>query len=656
MTTTSRISTTALITTLFPLCLLIISNFAGCKGYLLQNNENIDVEVSRAILHSASKESYPDADVIYLLDEDIQEVFSDGSSRETAHTVIKILRDSGKHFADCKIGYDSSKETLDLVYARTINRDGEVLHLKKNATTIVTPHSDFPEYSHYKMLIFSMPGVEVGSVIDYKYVKKRKPTIEGEFNSSFIFQWYQPIQLSRYKVIAPESIDLRYRLVNTLEGHQSAPDIFLSEGKKVYLWEYREVPQILEEDNMPPLDEVALQVMVTTLTSWEEFFQWWSRKVEGKTDADGTIRKKTDDLTEGLLTESEKIEALFDFVKREVRYVSIQLGKSGYIPRTAREVFETRYGDCKDKSTLLLSMLKSAGISAHYVLIPTASTGNLINEFQYPFQFNHCIVAAEGENGYQFLDPVYENIPFDYLPEDDQDRRVLIFREHQPSFGETPLAKPKENAVVYRRDVKIMPDRSIKVDSYTRYSGEEESEFRYALANGGSTEVKESFEEAIHELFPSAKLTEYGYTDPFDFKQRLEIRLKYHAADYCKKAGDILIFQIPEPDIGIWCSEIGKEERRYAILHDSRYYQRDEVVFNIPKGYDVYHLPPEIVMKNPYFEYRSSYQKNGEKILYQAELFETAVKIPTEGYDDYRNCCQKMNKSHTRYVLFREKR
>ena len=640
--------------TAFFVILLIIFISASCAGNLFRENERLDPEVSKLLQAPSSTESYPDAEVIYFLDESIQEVLIDGRSTETVHMVFEIVRESGKDYADCEIGYNSRTETVSLLYARTITPAGKIIPLKENAVKVVTPYSRFPSYSDYKELTFSMPGVEVGCVIDYKYVIGKRPAIKGEFNSYFFFQTYNPVLLSRYKIIAPEDMDIKYLLLNNFKERQRHPDIINREGKKIYLWEQRDLPQILGEDYMPPVEEIAFSVLVTTMDSWENFFTWWWKEVKGKTESDDAIREKVADLTGNLSIPREKIEALFDYVKREVRYVSIDLGKSGYVPESAREVFENKYGDCKDQSTLLISMLRAAGIPAHYVLIPTHEVGNLIKDFPYPFQFDHCIVGAETEDGYQFLDPTAENYRFDYLPDFDQNRDVIIFKGHEPIFGTTPLAKSEESLDFSRRQIRIRPDRSMEVEISSYWKGSKEASFRSFFIHSGPTEIKETLEEVVNEISPGAKLLKYSHSDPLDFKKRFEVTLKYHASDYCKKAGDILIF--PEPYIGERCPATGKEKRRYPILYSSRSYSKDEVEFNIPEGYDVYYLPEPVEIENPYFEYRSSYRKKERKVLYQVEFIEKAVKIPAEEYVYYQKFCQMIGKRSERYILFKEKR
>lgn len=638
--------------TAFLLCLLIIFILTSCSIDLLTSERGLDPEVSKLLQVIPPAESYPDADILYLLDEAIEEVFNDGRSQCTVHSVFKIISESGKDYANCEIGYNSRTETVSLLYARTITPEGEIIPLKKNAMNVITPYSEYPSYSDYKELTFSMPAVGIDSVIDYKYVKEKKPHIEGEFSSYFFFQVYNPILLSRYKIITPEDMNLKYLLLDPLKDAQGSPTIIGQRGKKVYLWQHRDIPQILYEEYMPP--EIGFAIQLTTMDSWEPFFRWWRDQIEGKTNPDKAIKKKVVELTKDLSNTREKTEAIFDYVKRKVRYVSVDLGKSGYEPTSAQEVFENKYGDCKDQSTLLISMLKEAGIPAYYVLIPTNDVGDLIKDFPYPFQFNHCIVAIENGKGYRFLDPTAEYYRFAYLPDSDQNRGVLIFKDRENTFARTPLAEPQDNAVITQKQIEIKTDRAIEVEAKTFGSGSEEEFLRSFHIYLRPIEVKEFLEEFVDDISPGAKLLEYTHTDPLDFKKKFIEYIKCYAPDYCKKAGDILIFQVPL--IGKSCDGTGKEERRYPIVYRSKSYKKDEAEFNIPDGYEVYHLPEPVEIKTPYFEFHSSFKKEGERVLYQGEFIRKAVKISPEEYTNYRKFCQMMEKSCERYVLFREKR
>jgi transglutaminase-like putative cysteine protease len=620
----------------------------------LSHGEPIDDEVSHLIQNAPTAELYPDAAIINILDEGVVEVFEDGKCKQTLHVVFKVLSEKGKDDGDIEISYNSRTQTASIVYARTITREGKIIPLNENAIQVVTPYSEYPSYSDYKVLTFSMPGVTVGSIIDYKVVIEEKmPHIEGKFSDDFYFQMYDPTYLSRYKVITSKDTDLKYRVLNPLQGIEVSPKIIRDGDKKTYLWEYKYIPQIITERSMPPVEELAFSILVTTMDSWEEFSRWWRKKIESKTESDEPIKKKVAELTKDLSTLEEKIEAIFDYVKREIRYVSIDLGKSGYEPEAAKKVFENKYGDCKDKSTLLISMLKVAGIPAYHVLIPTTSVANLIKDFPYPFQFDHCIVVIESKGGYHFLDPVGESYRFDSLLGMDQNRDVLIFKDKEIIFANTPLAKPEEKAYHSRSQIKIGLDGAIECQVKNFGAGDIEASMRSFFINTRPTKIKEFLEEEVDYISSGAKLLEYTHSNPLNFKERFELRINYKAPDYCKKAGAILIFDVP--DIRKGCPAVGKKERRYPIVVWNNSYGKDEVEFNVPEGYEIYHLPDPLEIRNEYFEFRSGYRQEGNKIIYEGEFIRKALRIPSKEYASYQTCCQGMEKSFDRSVVFRKK-
>ncbi|MBW2038134.1 MAG: DUF3857 domain-containing protein [Deltaproteobacteria bacterium] len=615
----------------------------------------IDDEVIHLLEILPPDEFYPDASVIVVLDEKVDEVLAQRTCRSTLHTVFKVIKEGGKGYANVEIGYNSRRENIFVEYARTITPEGEILPMKDDVVTMATPYSNYPSYGEYKILTFSLPGIVVGSIIDYKVViEKRRPTMEGEYASRFYFQGYEPAFLSRFKVIAPEDMDLRYYIRNPLKEFATSPKTYHEGGKKVFLWEYRNIPQIMPEYNMPPFSEIAFNIQGTTVRSWKDFFSWWNRLKDDKIEPDEAIREKVAELTGGLKDPGEKAEALFYYVETEIRYVSINLGKSGYEPTPAREVFENKYGDCKDKSTLLISMLKAAGVPAYYVLIPTRGVGRLIKDFPYPFQFNHCIVAIEGERKYQFLDPTGETYPFDYLPSEDQDRDALLFKGQQGIFTRTPLARPRENGVLYRQTIRIGPDGSIEVEKRSLDFGDVGAYNRATYMDCGPTELREIFEGAASALHPGAKLIDCSISDPFDFKRPFTKTYRFIAEDYCKRAGDLLIFQLP--GVSYSCLTPVKEGRKYPIELCSVHFLRNEVEVDLPDGYGVYYLPKPVEIKTPYFDFCSSYRYEEGKIFYQGERIRKTTTIPLEDYPLYRKFCQEMERGSTDWVVLKKEK
>jgi transglutaminase-like putative cysteine protease len=615
---------------------------------------NDEDEAAQLIRNVPSAESFPDASIIYILDEGIVEVSENGRSKRTSRVVFKILNERGKYNANITIGFNSRTETASVIYAKTITPEGKTIPLNKNTINFVTPFNNYPSYSDYKTLTFSMPGTTVGSIVDYKVsIEQKNPEIDGKFSDSFYFQTYEPAYFCRYKVITPKDTDLKYLALNPIPGVQGSPKVIHDGNQKAFLWEYRNIPQMIGESFMPTTDEVAFRVLVTTMNSWEEFFNWWRKKIERKTEPDEAIRKKVAELTGNLSTLNDKIEALFDYVKKEIRYVYIDLGRSGYEPHSAMEVFRNKYGDCKDKSTLLISMLKVAGIPAYYVLIPSYARANLIKTFPFPFQFDHCIVAVAKEDGYHFLDPVGEDYRVSYLPIYDQNRGVLIFKDQETVFATTPASRPEENANYIQYRASIRTNGSVTFEGRNLGSGDKEASLRAFYTGNNPTEIKESWEKWVDSISKGAKLIDYSHSNPLNFKESFSQSIKFNAPDYCNKAGNLMIFQLIPTGIG--CLPSGKTERRYPLVIRANVLIQEEIDFDIPENYELLYLPEPLEIKNQYFEFRSRGRREGDKIFYRRDFTGKAISIPPEEYPAYQKYCQEMEKSFKRDILFKAK-
>ena len=132
------------------------------------------------------------------------------------------------------------------------------------------------------------------------------------------------------------------------------PDIQETGDRRVYTWVVKNM-QPARDNRCEDKDEddTGPDVQLTTFTDWKQVAQWYAKLQGERMTVDDSVRKKADDLTKGADTPTEKARRLYDFVARNVRYVSISLGVGRYQPHSAADVLENGYGDCKDKHTLL---------------------------------------------------------------------------------------------------------------------------------------------------------------------------------------------------------------------------------------------------------------------------------------------------------------
>lgn len=141
----------------------------------------VDDEVIHLLKALPPDESYADASVIVILDEKADEVRPNRSCRSTLHAVFKVVKEGGKGYANVDIGYSARRENISIEYARTITPEGEVFSLRDDDVSVARPYGNYPLYSDYEVLSFSLPGVVVGSIIEYKVViDERYPSMERE--------------------------------------------------------------------------------------------------------------------------------------------------------------------------------------------------------------------------------------------------------------------------------------------------------------------------------------------------------------------------------------------------------------------------------------------------------------------------------------------
>jgi transglutaminase-like putative cysteine protease len=134
-------------------------------------------------------------------------------------------------------------------------------------------------------------------------------------------------------------------------------------------WELSDIPAIADEPRRPSGVAVAGRVGIqwNVSRSWNDVATWFHGLAASRLAPTPALQTKTRELTNGA---KDPIRALARFAQRDVRYVAVAIG-IGYQPHAAGEVFTNRFGDCKDKATLLRAMLKEMGVESQYVLVNT---------------------------------------------------------------------------------------------------------------------------------------------------------------------------------------------------------------------------------------------------------------------------------------------
>src|SRR3989338_3476394 len=178
--------------------------------------KEIDKRAYEILEGAPSAEDYPQAGALILSCDEKVEVTTQGTQVSYLHYLIKILNERGKEsFSETQIGYDSTYEKVELVYARTIKPDGTVADVGSRHIRDVSKYLNFPLYSNARVYIISFPEVAEGSVIEYKVKVYNSQLInKKDFVLSYPVQSSEPIIDAQFNISVPKESKLNIKIIN----------------------------------------------------------------------------------------------------------------------------------------------------------------------------------------------------------------------------------------------------------------------------------------------------------------------------------------------------------------------------------------------------------------------------------------------------------
>ena len=469
-------------------------------------------EIQKLIASAPSAEDFPEAGSVVLYVQENTVILENNTLESTEHCLVKILNERGKHLGEIEIGYDSTYEKVEIEFARTITPSGDVVSVGSKHIRDVSRYLNFPLYSNARAKIISMPEVAVGAFLEYKIkVTQNKMVADDQFQASYLLQGDSPIAHAEYHLKMPKGRKLHQAILNIDFAKNKEilnPVITQDQGQTHYSWVFDNIEQILPEPQMPPITEITPVILLSTFDSWQALHDWWWPLAKDKIQINDAMREKIAELTQGAATLKEKAKAIYSFCARDIRYVGVEYGQAGYEPHLATEIFANKYGDCKDQSILLISMLRAVGVKAYPVLIGTKNVPKLQRDFP-TMLFNHCIVMAQIDGEDLFLDPTGETVLFGDLPQGDQDRLVFVCFEKEAKLMQTPKYPAAHNQVVKKTTLTLASSKEVLGRREIRAAGVFDQGQRSWLRYTMPSLVQETLRQRIQEMVPEGRLIDY---------------------------------------------------------------------------------------------------------------------------------------------------
>ena len=375
---------------------------------------------------------------------------NDGTGRREISARVKIQSEAGvEQWGQLIVGYNSANEQVEIPYVRVLKADGSTVTAQPDAVQdlSIPLEKEAPVYTDYRQKHVTVPGLRPGDTLEYDFVTVTStPLAPNQFWMEHYFSESGTVLDEQLELNVPKDRKIKLK---TKPG--TDPKITEADGRRIYLWTSSHVDKDEDADKDKDKDKKpkkkepeAPAVQMTTFESWDQLGRWYAGLEKDRRTPDAEIRAKAAELTKGKTADLDKIEALYDYVATNFRYISLSFGVGRFQPHAASDVMHNEYGDCKDKHTLLASFLEASGYHASSVLI---NSGRKIDpDIPSPSQFDHVFTMVPLGKQEIWMDSTTEVAPFRLLSSVLRKKQALIIpQDGTPHLEETPADPPMVN-------------------------------------------------------------------------------------------------------------------------------------------------------------------------------------------------------------------
>lgn len=466
-----------------------------------------------------------------LLEEGIYQIAVDGRLKYEHRLIYRVDSEAAvKGWAEVSSTWDPWYENQSEIHARVLQSNGAFVELdQKTITDAPVKPDDNETFSSQHIRRAPLPGMAIGAIVEeVTDVEEKTPYFAGGSLYRFIFRENVPMQRARLKVDIPSGMPFK-ELIRELPGLS----ITRSEvdGRRLTVYEATSLAPWHASDidlstNRPatPLVEFA------TGTSWRSIASGYASLAEPQTLIDDVKSILPKEMPGSRM---EKIAAIVKQLHHEVRYTGVEFGAARLTPQKPSEVIQRHYGDCKDKATLLVSMLRAAGIKANLALLETGPGRDVDAGLPGINQFNHAIVyVPAGDKGEAalWIDATAEYFAVGTLPFEDQGRNALVISPQTTELTKTPDPRPEDSILVETRTFKLTEMGPSQVEEVSDTHGYIDAYYRSAYGGPETPKMREEMERYVKSAYLAKKLTKMERGDNTDFDHPFNLKLEAEGA------------------------------------------------------------------------------------------------------------------------------
>jgi hypothetical protein len=584
---------------------------------------------------------------VVLLEQTTYTVDAKGQAVEHVRRVVKILRPQGRDYGYPVVYYDKDSKVLSM-HVWSIDAAGHEYSVKDNEVSDVGQPGESGElYSDARARVADPPGRDPGGTIAYEYEKRERPYLA---ETNWQFQDELPRIQQSFTLVLPAG----YSYTTSWARHEKVNGIDLE--NRSYRWEMNDEPAIdLEQVPMAP-GEGSLAARMTVHYAgpglaepqdgtWQGIGEWYDGLARDRMTSAPDITAKAEELTTGKKDFYDKAEAVGEFVQQKIRYFVIEMGVGGYQPHPAEAIFRGRYGDCKDKATLLSAMLSSVGMHSALLMVdtergvvdpdaPSIWGNHMIAAIEIPQGYEsaklHSVVTAKTGKRYLIFDPTWELTPFGQLEDNLQGGYGVLLEGKDSQVIELPVMDPTLNTIRRTGKFELSADGTLKGSITDLRFGDLAETRRGVFSSEGEKKQKEYMNRVIAQDFTGASMTGLKVENLETLNKDLTTTFDLEASHFASFTGPLLM--VRPRVLGSYGLDVDRKPRNVDINLEQTMQGRDEYDIELPTGYVVDELPDPVKLDVGFASYESLTELRGRVLHYSRTYTVRQVTVPAIKY------------------------
>ena len=504
---------------------------------------------------------------------------------------------------------------------------------------------------------FAFKNVTKNAITNLKYTRKIK---DPHFIPAFIIANNLPIENATFSVSFPNNVEVSFKTFN-IDSTKVHFTKKISNHLITYTWQFSEIPKISRHYDFSPLyyiPQIVIRIksyQINGITNWvlkdvDDLYKWYNLLNKNiNTTNQEKLKEITKDITKNITNEEEKIKTIYYFVQDRINYIAFEDGLNGFIPRDAMNIYNNKYGDCKDMSNLLNEMLHYANIKSYLTWIGTRDRPYTYEELPTVLTNNHMITAVKIDNEIHFLDATAKYLPYGFPSPNIQGKQALIgTSDNDYNLIIVPEVSAEKSGTLIKSSLQLNNLNLIGTHQAFLF-GFDKLNFRHQYEHKSNEDLDFLF----WNLDFGTKKTSFlniNYKNIAIEKDSSIISFTSKTNDYAREIAGKIYLKL-NLDHTLKGELVRDEGKKFDKKINYKYHKTFYTNFKIPDGYTVEFLPENSNFTRDNYHFSIEYQQTSGKISVTKNITINTLKIPVSSIDEWNHFIKKLSKENKRTII-----